>query len=201
MDNEAFWDNRSYLRNNARKLNDPVILDFKIWINSFKKPVSILDVGCGNGILSQTICKNNYYTGIDISKKNTSIATEIFYNERFKWINGDYLYYDFKMLKYDILVFSYSIFCMDKIASALGKSRLLLKNEGHLVLYTAVDDPEFRRTFYFPQFYGYKALFSAICTTDIIGLLKEHQFNITSINVLETKKTHIIRIIANPISR
>lgn len=71
----------------------------------------ILDLGAGTGILTQLIYQqhtNSNITLVDLSTKMLNIAREKFKDKNFKYLEANYLTYDFKE-KYDIIVSSLSI--------------------------------------------------------------------------------------------
>jgi len=78
--------------------------------NNYINP-QILDLGAGTGILTELLYKkhpNADVTLVDLSTKMLNIAKKKFANLNFKYVEADYLTYDFKE-KYDIIVSSLSI--------------------------------------------------------------------------------------------
>lgn len=78
--------------------------------NNYINP-QILDLGAGTGILTELLYKehpNADITLVDLSTKMLNIAKKKFANLNFKYVEADYLTYDFKE-KYDIIVSSLSI--------------------------------------------------------------------------------------------
>ena len=71
----------------------------------------ILDLGAGTGILTQLLSNqhpNSDITLLDLSTEMLKIAKEKFHDKNFKYVEADYLTYDFGE-KYDIIVSSLSI--------------------------------------------------------------------------------------------
>jgi len=63
---------------------------------------SILEVGCGYGVISKELSKYGRVTGMDLSPKGIEIAQKL--NPELSFFHGDVLNYDFGDKKYDIVI-------------------------------------------------------------------------------------------------
>lgn len=108
-----------------------------------KKPFSLLDLGCGEGVLSRALFPNVHYTGIDASssllheaKKKSKRGTE-------EWICGD-ITKDFSLDKndFDCAVFLLSLQNMQDPEAAIANAKKHLKRGGQLLV--VLNHPCFR---------------------------------------------------------
>lgn len=102
------------------------------WIlNHTKNKNKILDVGCGDGTLEiRLVNDNNDITGIDIDDDILSIANT---NKNVRFINGNFLEYDFKKEKFDAIIFVASIHHME-MDKALIKAKKLINKNGIILI-------------------------------------------------------------------
>ena len=105
------------------------------WIlHHIKDKNKILDVGCGDGTLATLLASdNNEVIGLDIDDKILSIATRNNQNENIKYLNKDFLEYDFKNQKFDVIIFVASIHHMD-MKNALIKAKRILNKNGIILI-------------------------------------------------------------------
>jgi SAM-dependent methyltransferase len=109
-------------------------------INRFASEGSILDVGCGTGILSQLINYNKFkYEGCDISDVAIEYSVKNRYNVKAKFVRcriEDIQYTN----KLSAIVFNESLYYLD-VDEAFDKSNKLLKNGGFFIA-SVFDFPE-----------------------------------------------------------
>ena len=94
----------------------------------------VLDVGCGDGTLIFKIskkCKKVY--GIDIDKKSINVAIKDNKDDNVSFINDDFLKYNFKNMKFDMIIFVAAIHHMN-MKDALLKAQSLLKENGKIII-------------------------------------------------------------------
>lgn len=105
------------------------------WIlHHVKDKNKILDVGCGDGTLATLLASdNNEVIGLDIDDKILSIANRNNQNENVKYLNKNFLEYDFKNQKFDVIIFVASIHHMD-MKNALIKAKRILNKNGIILI-------------------------------------------------------------------
>lgn len=105
------------------------------WIlNHTKGKNKILDVGCGDGTLEfRLVNDNNDITGLDIDADIISIAKKNNKNKNVRFINGNFLEYDFKKEKFDAIIFVASIHHME-MEKALIKAKKILNKNGIIMI-------------------------------------------------------------------
>lgn len=97
---------------------------------------SILEIGCGFGVISREPSEFGRVTGMDLSPKGVEIANRL--NPELEYFHGDVLSHDFDDAKYDVIVNS------EVIEHVQGKNRErfieviagLLSPEGYMILTT-----------------------------------------------------------------
>ena len=116
----------------------------KIWNHNFAyhnwiyknitKDSTILDVGCGDGTLAFNLANNNKkILGIDINHNSITTANKKNIYNNVEFIKNDYLTYDFKKQKFDVIIFVAAIQHMD-MKNALDKAKLLLNDNGKIII-------------------------------------------------------------------
>lgn len=116
----------------------------KIWNHNFAyhnwiyknitKDSTILDVGCGDGTLAFNLANNNKkILGIDINHNSITTANKKNIYNNVEFIKNDYLTYDFKKQKFDVIIFVAAIHHMD-MKNALDKAKLLLNDNGKIII-------------------------------------------------------------------
>ncbi|MBZ0090654.1 MAG: class I SAM-dependent methyltransferase [Sulfuricellaceae bacterium] len=124
---------RLYLGQIAKWFNDSLI-------KYAGQNLTVLDVGCGPGIVSLEIARNGHHvTGIDISEKSLSLAKKAL-NNNYHTDNFGSLQYALSPFEeiegtYDAIVFSGSLHHFSNIDSVITKSRFHLKKEGLILCY------------------------------------------------------------------
>ena len=110
------------------------------YYNFFIENGSVLDLGCGQGILHQRF-KNNYikYVGIDISEKAISLAKQNG-NEKSEFICEDFAGY-IPNQKFDFIVFNESLYYFEKPLELINKYVSYLNPNGKIVI-SMWDNPE-----------------------------------------------------------
>lgn len=124
------WD---YLKNLEQLGHYSIIIGYYY---ELKRGDSILDVGCGEGIIQEKIGEDNYlrYIGIDISdnaikqamKKNSDIT---------RFLTSDALSYETN-LTFDVIIFNEILyyFSREKITELLKKYDKILDNDGIIIV-------------------------------------------------------------------
>lgn len=117
MENKEVVDAFNKASNDYDKYRKQAIPNMEIYYNTvvnltknYSNP-KILDLGAGTGILTELLYKqhpNADITLVDLSTEMLNIAKMKFADKDFKYIEADYLTYDFEE-KYDIIVSSLSI--------------------------------------------------------------------------------------------
>ena len=105
------------------------------YLQKYRTPVSILEVGCGNGWLSNQISTTlgTDVTGIDVNRTEIEQAQRVFENDsnlRFYW--GD-LQSEFLLAKkFDIILFAASIQYFSSLRKVIDKSLSILEPAGEI---------------------------------------------------------------------
>ena len=117
MENKEVVDAFNKASNDYDKYRKQAIPNMEIYYNTvvdltknYMNP-KILDLGAGTGILTELLYKqhpNSDITLVDLSTEMLNIAKRKFSHKKFRYIEADYLTYDFKE-KYDVIVSSLSI--------------------------------------------------------------------------------------------
>ena len=104
------------------------------WIKrQIKDCSSVLDVGCGNGLLLNYLnTKNLSLTGIDTSDSCIEYCTKSYLSDNIQFFQSDFLTFN-TVCKYDAIIFSASIHHMDMV-SAINKAKSLLQKGGKLII-------------------------------------------------------------------
>jgi len=105
------------------------------YLGKIKKPIKILEVGCGNGWLASKIAaiSNTMVTGIDINKTELKQAASVFKNKK----NLHFLYGNIQEgilldQKFDIIVFAASIQYFPSLVQLLQNALKLLAKNGEI---------------------------------------------------------------------
>ena len=104
----------------------------KICLENKNKPLTVLEVGCGNGWLSAGLAtiKDSVITGVDINKTELEQAQRVFYKiKNVSFIEGDIRTIDFKNIKFDVIIFAASIQYFPSVKEII-QAALSLLNEG-----------------------------------------------------------------------
>lgn len=154
------FDHHAHLYDRQRRLVIPCLDDLygtMVELARSKIPApKILDMGAGTGLLTLKLLKRHSeaeFTLIDLSDEMLKIAKERFAGRtNFKYLNGDYIKYDFKD-KFDIIASSLSIhhlkhenkeFLYEKIYKMLNKGGVFL-NADQVRAPTSANELEYQR--------------------------------------------------------
>lgn len=124
------WD---YLKQLSQHSRYSLIIGY---IQELKKNAKILDVGCGEGILSQKICSSyySYYKGIDFSKEAIEMAKEKKSNKDSFEIVDAFKYQSSE--KFDVIVFNEILYYFkdNKILDLVNKYEKFLTDKGIFIV-------------------------------------------------------------------
>lgn len=126
--------------------NDPSYYPIKQYIRN-KKPLRILEVGCGYGYLTYSLQKMGHdATGIDLSKTSTDFAKKNFGNFFFTGKIEDFLKENSK--SFDVIIATELIEHLSNPQQFLKTCKLLLKDQGEIVLTTPNKDYFSKKSIY-----------------------------------------------------
>jgi ubiquinone/menaquinone biosynthesis C-methylase UbiE len=114
-----------------------------------KKPASVLDIGCGQGICSTLVSSEMKYVGVDPSLVLIKRAEELYSSGNKKFIEGDALELTFKNNSFDATMSIWVWSHLKDLAQAAREMQRVLKTNGSFLIVTANPDTyEERKTFY-----------------------------------------------------
>lgn len=155
----TFTDNYTRLRNqegrlytDAEVLQLPIIdtnhVHYKEWqtrkesaerllryLQKKKRPLSILEVGCGNGWLSAmlSVIPQSVVTGSDINTTELQQAERVFYDKKnIVFVQQDIRAGFFDNKQFDVILFAASIQYFSSFAAIVGRAQALLNKEGEI---------------------------------------------------------------------
>lgn len=110
---------------------------------------SILDLGCGQGILHKRFAGENYskYVGIDISEK-AIIRAKLNIDQKSSFICQDLQKYEPDQM-YDLIVFNESLYYFEKPLELLNKYKNYLNPDGKIII-SMWDNPERNNKLWIP---------------------------------------------------
>jgi SAM-dependent methyltransferase len=110
----------------------------------FLKPASILDAGCGEGLLAEKLKLLPYksYLGMDVSREAIALATQNLGDARSQFVVADAWLFDTPE-RFDVIVFNQSLYYLTDPAGILKKYRALL-NPGGRIIVSMVDNARTR---------------------------------------------------------
>jgi len=100
-----------------------------------KEQIDILEPGCGPGRILEILSgiPNLNITGIDKRSDIVKIASDHVQSSNVNILQGNFLSYDFKNLKYDYIFFSHYLHLQSDATKHIEKARSLLKSGGRLL--------------------------------------------------------------------
>ena len=103
------------------------------YIKSLKRPLTILEVGCGNGWLSALLAQipQTTITGIDINQQELYQAKKLFTHRNLQFINGSIEEIE-SGKTFDIILFASSIQYFTPLQSIIKQSLQLLNSDGEI---------------------------------------------------------------------
>lgn len=107
------------------------------YLKQFKKPLKILEVGCGNGWLSNHLAQlsGSTVTGIDINATELQQAVTVFGHQRnLKFIHGDIREGALSRGQFDIIVFAAAIHYFSSFSAIIGLTLQHLRANGEIHL-------------------------------------------------------------------
>lgn len=136
---QASWDSQ-YLRGVWDHMNDlnqlgrySIIIGY---LKLFKLGGSILDVGCGDGLIQKKLATNDYskYIGIDLSTEAIRRASKIA-GENVQFISKDMEKYDTNE-KFDAIIFNESVYYVgdSRVLNLLKKYKRYIKEDGIFII-------------------------------------------------------------------
>jgi SAM-dependent methyltransferase len=101
----------------------------------FLNPQSILDAGCGEGLLAEKLKILPYkaYLGMDVSKEAIAIATRRLGDDRSRFTVADAWAFETDE-RFDVIVFNQSLYYLTDPAGILKKYRTLLTPGGRIIV-------------------------------------------------------------------
>jgi ubiquinone/menaquinone biosynthesis C-methylase UbiE len=105
------------------------------YLQSKHKPLSILEVGCGNGWLAATLSliKHSQVTGIDVNNKELSQAKRVFNKkENIHFLAGDIREDNFKNKKFDVVIFAASLQYFSSFEEIITAAQCYLNKNGEI---------------------------------------------------------------------
>ncbi len=110
----------------------------------FLNPASILDAGCGEGLLAEKLKILPYksYLGMDVSREAIAIATSRLGDDRSRFTVADAWAFETDE-RFDVIVFNQSLYYLTDPAGILKKYRAML-NPGGRIIVSMVDNARTR---------------------------------------------------------
>lgn len=105
------------------------------YLSKKKRPLAILEIGCGNGWLSAKMADigGSHVTGIDINKTELEQAKRVFSKKKtLDFINIDHRVDFFAGKEFDVIVFAASIQYFDELQNIIPETFSLLKDDGEI---------------------------------------------------------------------
>jgi len=101
----------------------------------FLNPASILDAGCGEGLLAEKLKMLPYtsYLGIDVSREAIASATARLGDDRSRFVVADAWAFETDQ-RFDVIVFNQSLYYLTDPAGVLRKYQALLKPDGRIIV-------------------------------------------------------------------
>ena len=107
------------LRAEAR-LKNPWVVD--VLRNTFSHPVTVLDIGCGGGILSNHLAQSGFdVVGVDLSKDSLRVATECDMTQSVKYLQADAHQLPFSDQRFD------AVCCLDVLEHLEDPGNVILE--------------------------------------------------------------------------
>jgi 2-polyprenyl-3-methyl-5-hydroxy-6-metoxy-1,4-benzoquinol methylase len=143
---------RLYTDDELRQLPDiePSHIHYKEWkirkrsaerlvnyLSKKKKPLNILEIGCGNGWLSSKLAgiKGAIVTGFDVNELEINQAKRVFNKINLQFFCDEFDAEKFKALSFDVIVFAASLQYFSQVKDTLDRSlsRLSPQGEVHII--------------------------------------------------------------------
>jgi ubiquinone/menaquinone biosynthesis C-methylase UbiE len=117
-----------------RKVSAKKLIDF---LKKKKQPLKILEVGCGNGWLSNQLSRieNSDVTGLDINSEEVQQAERVFRNNRLKFVCGEIHSAILADCKFDVIIFGASVQYFESLKDIVNAAfeRLNESGEMHII--------------------------------------------------------------------
>ena len=108
------------------------------------RPLSILEVGCGNGWLSAHLAAAGHnVTGLDTGATELAQAARVFNDHPVTWVHGDPWAEALSMHRFHLVLFAASIQYFPHLPTILDRCRELLHQDGEVLI---VDSPFYTNT-------------------------------------------------------
>ncbi len=104
------------------------------WLQKKRRPLSILEVGSGNGWLSAMLSSisESRVTGIEINPTELQQAQRVFYDKNIEFVQEDIRSVFFDDKKFDIILFAASVQYFASFREIIDRSMLLLHEGGEI---------------------------------------------------------------------
>ncbi len=136
---------------------EPTSTDYSLWktrrhnINRFlkylsekKKPLQILDVGCGNGFFTNLMhTQGHSVMGLDVNLVELNQAAEAFEASKITWVYADIFSDDLPEKKFDMITLCSAFHYFENPTQLLRRCKELLHPDGEIHL---IDSPFYRET-------------------------------------------------------
>ncbi len=99
---------------------------------SQKKDLEVLEIGCGNGFLTNLISKLHRATGVDVNLHELKQAAQAFPNANAKWYCADVMSEEIPPGKFDVVLFSSSLQYFSEPIKFLDKCLDMINKNGEI---------------------------------------------------------------------
>lgn len=104
------------------------------YLHKKKRPLKILEVGCGNGWLANYLAEipGATVTGLDINRKELIQASRVFQKPNLRFVEGNFRNEELNFEKFDVILFAASIQYFSSLQAVITIALGLLRAEGEI---------------------------------------------------------------------